>query len=238
MRGSVSGPKSFIVIRWGVPFPVPSTLFTDRWEFRFRFQKLSSWTDEGFRFRSRALSSWLDVGCHFRSLALSSWTDESSGSKSTHHGPMRGSGSGSKSYHHGQIKGPVSGSKSSYHGQMRILFPVSRKHQGHGSRVPFPVPIYRIMDSCLRVLFPIPSDVNKNEFSAGLKTVSRWGISFLVPVTSWFVFFSVTIIQTICRWEALFPVSERLTHEEFILPVSVTPDSRQGHGREYSDFNF
>ncbi len=140
MKGSVSGPKSFIMERWGfrfrsqelhhgkmrvpfpvpsiiivircgVPFPDPSTLFTDRWEFR------------------------------------------------------------------------------SYHGQMRSSVSGLKISSRTCSRVPFPVPRYLIMDRCMRILFPIPSDVNKNEFSAGLKTVARRGTPFPVPVPTWWVYY-------------------------------------------------
>jgi hypothetical protein len=207
--GSVSGPKSLIMIRWGAPFPVPSTLFMDTWEFRFRFQKFLSWTDKGSRFRSQASSSWREEEFRFRSQEL-------------HHGKMRGSVS--KSSRHGQIKGPfpVPRASSWTDEEFRFRSQAIIKDMVRGFR-------FRSQDISswrMRVLFA--SDVNKWVFCRFQNCGQmRNPVSGSGSGSTWYVLFPVPIIQTPCRWEVLFPVSER-----FILQVSVTPDSHQGHFRE------
>jgi hypothetical protein len=146
MWGAISGLKHSLHGQIRVPVPVPKALFMDRWEFRFRFQKLSSWKDEGFRFRSQEL-------------------------------------------HHGQIKGSVSGPKSFITNRWGFCFRSQDiiKDIVHGFRFRSQ-DIWSWTDAwgfCFQSLV-----TSTNEFSAGLKTVARWGTPFPVPVISWYVFFS------------------------------------------------
>ncbi len=175
-----------------VPVPVPKALVMDRWWVPFPVPRASSWKDEWFRFRPQALASWLDVGCHFRSHALSSRTDESSGS-------------GSKSSCHGQIRGPFPVLRASLRIDEGFCF---RSQDIIKDIVYGPFPFHGQIDRCMRVPFPIPSDVNKWVFCRSQNCGQmRNPVSGSGSGSTWYVLFPVPIIQTICRWEVLFPVS-------------------------------